>query len=189
MNKIPLALLVAALISGTAGALSVSGTVTGNVPAAARVGGFVTSSTGTPLAELVSVPVTGGKFSLEVPSVTPPVGGLAVLRADTVYWPGVLEPVNVSGQATSADLHFYVYADGNGNGRRDDNETLLEAVPFVGKSALVVSYASGPVTVTAARGFAATLGAGWNGLLIEVGKAVKVTQSSNVTGANLNVER
>ena len=190
MNKLlPLALLLAAQTSGVASALSVAGTVTGGVPAAARVGGFVVDSSGTPLAELVSVPVVGGRFALEIPSVTPPVRALSALRADAVFWPGVLEPVNVSSQVNTADLRFYIYADSNGNGRRDDNEVLLETVPFAGKASLVVAYASGDAQVTAPRGFVTTLRAGWNALLIEVGKVVRVTQSSAVTGVNLNVER
>ncbi|ULH16132.1 hypothetical protein MF271_05795 [Deinococcus sp. KNUC1210] len=189
MTKLLPALLLAALTSGTAAALSVGGTVTGNVPAGARVGGFVVDSGGTPFAELVSVPVAGGRFTLEIPSVTPPVRGVSPLRPDAIFWPGVLEPVNVSGQVNTADLRFYIYADGNGNGRRDDSEALQEAVPFAGKAALVVAYASGDASITAARGFTAALKSGWNGLLIEVGKVVKVTQSSAITGVNLNVER
>ena len=189
MNKLLSALLLAALTSGTVAALSVGGTVTGNVPAGARVGGFVVDSGGAPIAELVSVPVNAGKFTLELPSVTPPVRGVVPLRPDAIFWPGVLEPVNVVGQVNTADLRFYIYADGNGNGRRDDSEALLETVPFAGKSALVVAYASGDAAITAARGFSANLKSGWNGLLIEVGKVVKVTQSSAITGVNLNVER
>ncbi|MGY2892273.1 hypothetical protein [Deinococcus sp. UYEF24] len=193
MNKTLLALLLATTTSfslAQAGAgLAVSGTVSGNVPAQARVGGFVVDSSGNPVAELVSVAVTGGRFGLELPTVTPPSGALSTLRPDSVFWPGLLEPVTVSGQASTADVRFYVYGDKNGNGRRDDTETLQESVAFVGKSLLVVSYSTGAAQVNAARGFQANLKPGWNGLLIEVGKAVKVTSSSVVGGVNLNAQR
>jgi hypothetical protein len=193
MNKTPLALLLAAvtsLSSAQSGAgLAVSGMVSGNVPAQARVGGFVVDGGGNPVAELVSVAVTGGRFGLELPAVTPPGGALSTLRPDSIFWPGMLEPVTVSGQASTADVKFYVYADRNGNGRRDETEPLQESAAFVGKSLLVVSYSTGAAQVNAARGFQATLKPGWNGLLIEVGKTVKVTSSSAIGGVNLNVQR
>lgn len=196
MHKTLLALLLAAATSlslaqsGRAGTgLAVSGTVSGNVPAQARVGGFVVDGSGNPVAELVSVAVTGGRFSLELPSITPPGGSLSTLRPDSIFWPGLLEPVTVTGQASTADLKFYVYNDKNGNGRRDDTETLQESVAFVGKSLLVVSYATGAAQINAAHGFQANLKPGWNGLLIEVGKTVKVSSSSVISGVNLNAQR
>ncbi len=203
MNKTPLALLLAAATSlsvaqtngtQTGGSsvlagLALSGTVSGALPAQARVGGFALGSDGAPVAELSSVPVNGGRFALEIPSVLPPQRALSQLRADTIFWPGVLEPVSVTGQVSAAELRFYVYQDGNGNGRRDDSEPLQEAAPFVGKAVLFVSFASGPAQVNAARGFQANLKAGWNGLLIEVGRAVKVTASSRIADVSLNVQR
>ncbi|WP_407571036.1 hypothetical protein [Deinococcus altitudinis] len=193
MTKTLLALLLAATTSfsfAQAGAgLAVSGTVSGSVPAQARVGGFVVDSSGNPVAELVSVAVTGGRFGLELPTVTPPGGALSTLRPDSIFWPGLLEPVTVNGQASTADVRFFVYGDRNGNGRRDDTEAMQESVAFVGKSLLVVSYSTGSAQVNAARGFQANLKAGWNGLLIEVGKAVRVTSSSVVGGVNLNAQR
>jgi hypothetical protein len=194
MNKTLLALLLAATtsfaVAQSAGAgLAVAGSVGGSVPSKARVGGFVLDGSSNPTAELVSVPVNNGKFNLELPSVVPPGRTLAPLRASSVFWPGVLEPVTVSGQVSTADLRFYVYGDANGNGRRDDSEALQEAVPFVGKAVLVVSFSSGAAQVSAARGFQANLKAGWNGLLIEVGKAVKVSSVSNVAGVSLNAQR
>ncbi len=172
-----------------AGGLAVSGTVSGSLPAQARVGGFVLDSSGTPVAEVVSVPANGGRFSLELPNLTPGQRPLSALRADTVFWPGVLEPVTVSGQASTADLRFYVYGDANANGRHDDTETLQEVVPFVGKAVLVVSFSTAPAQVNASRGFQASLKAGWNGLLIEVGKTVRVTSSSSISGVSLNAQR
>ena len=196
MHKTLLALLLAATTSSSTAqsvqagvGLAISGTVSGNVPAQARVGGFVVDASGTPVAELVSVAVTGGRFVLELPSITPPGGSLSTLRPDSVFWPGLLEPVTVTGQASTADLKFYVYGDRNGNGRRDELETLQESVAFVGKSLLVVSYATGAAQVNAARGFQANLKPGWNGLLIDVGKAVRVGSSSNIGGVTLNVQR
>ncbi|WP_407539529.1 hypothetical protein Q0M94_15340 [Deinococcus radiomollis] len=198
MNRTLLALLLAATTScsctlaqsGPTGAgLAISGTVSGSVPAQARVGGFVIDSSGNPVAELVSVAVTGGRFGLELPSVTPPGGALSTLRPASIFWPGLLEPVSVSGQASTADLKFYVYNDSNGNGRRDDTEPLQETVAFVGKSLLVVSYATGAAQVNAARGFQVNLKPGWNGLLIEVGKVVRVSSSNSIGGVTLNVQR
>ena len=196
MNKTLLALLLATATSSSAAqsgsslsGLSVSGTVAGSVPSQARVAGFVLDGSGTPFSELVSVPVNGGKFSLDLPSVLPPQKALSALRSDSIFWPGLLEPVHVSGQVSAADLRFYLYADSNGNGRRDPGEPLQEAVPFVGRSVLVVSFASGAAQVTAARGFQADLKAGWNGLLIEVGRTVKVTVGNSVSGVVLNTQR
>jgi hypothetical protein len=174
---------------GTLSGLAVSGTVSGSVPPQARVSGYIIDTSGSPVSELVSVPLTGGKFSLELPSVLPPQRALSPLRADSLFWPGVLEPVNVTGQANSAELRFYVYGDSNGNGRRDAGEALQEAVPFVGKSVVVITFASAPVQIGAARGFQASLKPGWNGLVIEVGRAVKVTQPAAVNNVVLNTQR
>ncbi len=203
MNKTLLALLLAAATSlsgaqttgtqlngtGVLAGLALSGTVSGALPARARVGVFAIDSSGAPVAELSSVPVNGGRFTLEIPSVLPPQRALSQLRVDSIFWPGVLEPVSVTGQVSVAELRFYVYQDANGNGRRDDTEMLQEATPFVGKAVLFVSFASGAAQVNAARGFQANLKAGWNGLLIEVGRAVKVTSSSRITDVSLNVQR
>lgn len=196
MNKTLLALVLATIPSfatsqGAAplGGLAVSGTVSGEIPAQARVAGFVLDSSGSPFSELVSVPLNAGRFTLELPSVLPPQKALSALRGDSVFWPGLLEPVNVTGQVSAADLRFYVYSDSNGNGRRDPAEVLREAVPFVGRSVLVVSFSSGAAQVNAARGFQVSLKAGWNGLLIEVGRTVKVTNRSAVTDVVLNVQR
>ncbi len=196
MNKTLLALLLATSTSlcaaqagGPLGGLSVSGRVAGSVPPQARVAGFVLDGSGTPFSELVSVPVNDGKFSLDLPSVLPPQKALSALRGDSIFWPGLLEPVNVNGQVSAADLRFYIYADSNGNGRRDAGDTLQEAVPFVGRSVLVVSFASGAAQVKAPRGFQADLKAGWNGLLIDVGRTVKVTVGNSVKDVVLNTQR
>ena len=105
MNKTLLALLLAAATSlsgaqttgtqsngtGVLAGLALSGTVSGALPARARVGGFAIDSSGAPVAELSSVPVNGGRFALEIPSVLPPQRALSQLRADTIFWPGVLD--------------------------------------------------------------------------------------------------
>lgn len=193
VNKTLLALLLGVTTSfasaQSSAGLAISGTVSGSVPPHARVGGFVLDSSGAPVAELVSVPVTNGHFALELPSIVPPGGTLSTLRADSIFWPGLLEPVNVSGQASTAELKLYVYSDQNGNGRYEDTEPLLESMAFVGKSRLVVSYATVAAQVNAARGFQANLKPGWNGLLIEVGKTVRVTSSSSIGGVMLDVHQ
>ncbi|GGJ62026.1 hypothetical protein GCM10008939_02300 [Deinococcus aquiradiocola] len=196
MKRTLLALLLAATTSltaaqsgGTLNGLTVSGTVSGPLPAQARIGGFTMDPGGQPVSELASVPVTGSRFSIDLPSVLPPQRTLVQLRPDAIFWPGVLEPVTVQGQASIAELRFYVYGDGNGNGRRDDTEGLQETSAFVGKSVLVVSFASSASQVGAARGFQANLKPGWNGLLIDVGRAVKVTSSGTVNGVTVNTQR
>ena len=193
VTKTLLALLLAATTSfasaQSSAGLAISGTVSGSVPANARVGESVVDSSGTPVAELVSVPVTNGHFALELPGSTPPAGTLPALRADSIFWPGLLEPVRVSGQASTAELKLYVYSDRNGNGRYENTEPLLEPVAFVGKSRLVVSYATVAAQVSAAHGFQANLNAGWNGLLIEVGKTVRVSSSRSIDGVKLDVHQ
>ncbi|MFC4453177.1 hypothetical protein [Deinococcus sonorensis] len=188
MNRPLLALLLAATTSGAA-ALSVSGTVTGSPPPQARVAGFVLDPAGQPGAEVVSVPVQDGRFSLDLPDVAPPGRYLSSLRPDAIAWPGVLEPITVSGEASIADLRLYVYADRNGNGRYDSGEGLQEAVPVVGRATLVLSWASTDARVNAARGFSATLGRGWNGLLVEVGRTVKVAPAGRTVNVTLTVGR
>ena len=187
MNKALLTLL--ALLAGRGLAFTVSGTVGGSVPTQSRVGGFLVDGSGTPLQEIASVPISGGRFSLSLPDGTPAARAFYPLRPDLIVWPGVLEPVTVSAPANVADLRLYVYVDRNGNGRRDPAEPLLEAPPQVGRALVQLSYASTGVRVSAARGYDVTLVPGWNGLLVEVGRSLRVTALRELRNVTLYVER
>lgn len=190
MNKALLFIAFSSVLSVAHG-LTLTGTVTGRVPAQARVGEFVGDLGRRSLTELASAPVTaGGAFSLTLAPGTPPARAQAPLRASEIGWPGVLEPVNVVGRASTSDLFLMVYSDANGNGRRDDDEPLLETPPTVGRAALLLTWMDGPAQVLAARGFEARFQGGLNAQLIEVGRAMRVTPAGErVDGVVLNVQR
>ncbi|WP_102125386.1 hypothetical protein [Deinococcus planocerae] len=167
--------LAAALLAPSAGALTVTGSVAGNVSPETRVSVWAVSASGQPVQEIASVPVTsGGRFRLDLPGNAPAPRALTPLSAQNVSWPGVLDPVTVSAPAQAAELKFFTYRDANRNGTRDEGETLNEATANVGRGTLFVVWVGGDVTVKANRGYEAALKRGWNALVVEVARAVKV---------------
>ncbi|WP_034384090.1 hypothetical protein [Deinococcus sp. YIM 77859] len=177
--------LLALLLLGRGHALTVTGNVTGSVPAEARVGAWAVSASGQPVQELLSAPVqSGGEFRLNLPTAPPSPRVQVPLTAQNVAWPGVLDPVTVSGSALATELRLFIYRDANRNGQRDEGEPLREVTPNAGRGTLLTVWVSADVTVRAGRGYEATLKRGWNALVVEVGRAVRVTP---VTGDAVDV--
>ena len=173
MNLRSLLLALSVVAGGHGAALTVAGTVDG-AGTDVRIAGFVVSAYGQPIQELVSVPVRGGRFSLEIPTTVPPTRAQVSLTPRNVTWPGVIDPVSVSVPVQAAELKFFSYRDVNANGHRDETEPMREAPPTSGTATLFVTWVSGDVTVTASKGYSATLVRGWNAFLVEVGRAVAV---------------
>lgn len=167
-------LALAALLLGVAPALTVAGSVVGEVPGNTRVSGWAVSPSGQPVEELVSVPVTGSTFRLEIPTAPPTFRAQTALNPQNVAWPGVLDPVTVSGQPQAAELKFFTYRDLNRSGQRDDNEPLREVSLDTGRGSLFVVWVGSDVTVRASRGYAVGLKRGWNAFGVEVGRAVRI---------------
>ncbi|MEF2279524.1 hypothetical protein V3W47_14575 [Deinococcus sp. YIM 134068] len=167
--------LAAALLASSAGALTVTGRVAGSVSPDTRVGAWAVSASGQPVQELASVAVTDGRFRLGVPDAAPPARAQTALNAQNVAWPGVLDPVSVSAPAQAAELKFFTYRDVNRSGGRDEGETLNEATATTARGNLFVVWVSADVTVKANRGYEAALKRGWNALLVEVARAVRVS--------------
>ncbi|GAA5512216.1 hypothetical protein Dcar01_00930 [Deinococcus carri] len=165
---------LAAALLGVGSALTVTGSVAGSIPADTRVSGWAVSASGQPVQEIVSAPVSGGTFRLDLPASAPGPRAQSALTPQNVSWPGVLDPVTVSAPAQTAELKFFVYRDGNGNGQHDEGETLREVGVNAGRGTLFVAWVSSDVTVKANRGYQATLKRGWNAFVVEVGRAVKV---------------
>lgn len=179
----------ALLALGSAGALTVGGSVAGEAPAKARVGAWLVDSAGRPLGELVSAAVNGGQFSLNVPDAAPSGRALWPLSADNIAWPGVTGGVNVPSGVQSGEVRLFVYGDANGNGRRDEGEELLEGTPRLGRANVVLVYADKAASVSAPRGFEAKLNAGWNVLAVELGKTLKTSVQGSANGLQLSVSR
>ncbi|SMB92534.1 hypothetical protein [Deinococcus hopiensis] len=167
-------LLLAAPLLGTGGALTVTGSVTGGVTPETRVSGWAVTSSGQPVQEIVSVPVNAGGFRLEIPTPPPSARAQTGITSQNISWPGVLDPVMVSGPAQTAELKFFTYRDVNKNGQHDEGETLREVTPDAGRGSLFVVWVNTDVTVRANRGYAVDLKRGWNAFVVEVGKAIKV---------------
>lgn len=169
-----LSLLVMALLASSGGALTVTGKVEGSVPTGTRVSGWAVSASGQPVQEIVSVPVNGGAFRLDIPEAAPSFRAQTALSSQNVAWPGVLDPVTVSAETQTAELKFFTYRDANRNGQHDEGEALREVTLNVGSGSLFVVWVNSDVTVKASRGYQAALGRGWNAFVVEVGRAVKV---------------
>ena len=166
--------LAAALLTGAGGALTVTGSVVGSPAPDMRVSGWAVSPSGQPVQEIVSVPVNAGRFRLEIPTPPPSARAQTAITSQNISWPGVLDPVTVSGAAQTAELKFFTYRDANKNGQHDEGETLREVTPDAGRGSLFVVWVNTDVTVKANRGYAANLKRGWNAFVVEVGKAIKV---------------
>ncbi|GAA5532521.1 hypothetical protein [Deinococcus aluminii] len=172
--KLRLPLLAAALLASSGGALTVTGSVTGSVPADTRVSGWAVSASGQPVQEIVSVPVQSGQFRLEIPTASPSFRAQTALNAQNVTWPGVLDPVTVSAETQTAELKFFTYRDANRNGQHDEGEALREVAVSAGRGSLFIVWVNSDVTVKASRGYEVALKRGWNAFVVEVGRAVKV---------------
>lgn len=182
--------LLALLCLGTGYALTVTGNVTGRPAADTRVSGWAVSASGQPVQELVSAPVQGGQFRLALPAAAPSARSQELLAPQSVTWPGVLDPVSVSGSALAAELRFFVYRDANRNGERDEGEPLREVTLNAGRGTLCAVWVSADVTVRAGRGYEAALKRGWNALVVEVGRTVRVTPvSGDEVEVSLNLGR
>lgn len=183
-------LLAAAFLASSGGALTVTGRVEGSVPAETRVSGWAVSASGQPVQEIVSVPVNGGQFRLEVPPAAPIFRAQTALNPQNVTWPGVLDPVTVSAQSQTAELKFFTYRDANRNGQRDEGETLREVNLNAGRGSLFIVWVNSDVAVRASRGYDVALKRGWNAFLVEVGRAVKVAPfKEGVAAVTLNLGR
>lgn len=173
-SPLVLALLAAALLAPSGAALTVTGKVEGTVPADTRVSGWAVSASGQPVQEIVSVPVNGGQFRLEIPGASPSFRAQTALNPQNVTWPGVLDPVTVSAETQTAELKFFTYRDANRNGQNDEGEELREVTLNAGRGSLFVVWVNSDVTVKASRGYEVALKRGWNAFVVEVGRAVKV---------------
>ncbi|NTX99398.1 hypothetical protein [Deinococcus sp. JMULE3] len=190
MKIFSLSMTLALMSVGAASALTVKGTVSGaNVTPDLRVAGVVITPSGQFVQELSSVPVEGGSFTMEIPDTSPLPRAMVSLTPQNVNWPGVIDPVQVSGQAQVAELKLFTYRDQNNNGRRDDNEPLREAMSDARGANLFVVWANTDVTVTANKGFRAPLKRGWNAFLVDVGKAVSVQPFADSTVVTVRIGR
>ncbi|GHF30459.1 hypothetical protein HNQ07_000719 [Deinococcus metalli] len=188
MKPASTAFLVLALAAGQGVALTVAGTAEGAGPDT-RIAGFLVSPFGQPLQEIVSVPVENGRFRLEIPTTVPSARAQVSLTPQNVSWPGVIDPITVSSPVQAAELKFFAYRDQNSNGHRDDQEALREVPPMSSNATLFVTWVSGDVTVTASRGYQATLKRGWNAFLVEVGRAVAVQPFSDNEVVSVRLRR
>ncbi|MCD0170427.1 hypothetical protein [Deinococcus sp. 23YEL01] len=179
----------ALLCAGPAYGLTIRGTVEGGGGDDLRVAGFAVSPFGQVIEEISSVPVEGGRFVLELPMTAPTARAQVDLTPQNVTWPGVIDPVSVSTQARVAEMKFFVYRDLNRNGRRDDAEALRDVMPNVERATLFVAWVNTDVTVKANRGYEATLKRGWNALIVDVGRAVRVQPFADSTVVTVRLAR
>ncbi|GAA3994902.1 hypothetical protein GCM10022631_01250 [Deinococcus rubellus] len=171
----------------SAQALSLQGSVIGSgasLPPSARVGLWSAGPSGAPINELVSAPIIGGTFTLSLPTDAPPSRAQFPLRPESIGWPGVVGDVSLSAPVLSSAVNLFVYDDANRNGKRDDNEALMDAFPDVQRQPLVIFWVSGKVTVSAGHGFAATLSSGWNTFIVDLGRNASM---SAYTGQPVNL--
>lgn len=181
-------LLMLALTPG-AHALTLSGSVEGDLPGNARVGAWLVSNAGLPLSEVTSVALASGAFRLALPDEAPSGRARWSLTGDSITWPGVAGDVTATSGAETGEVRLFVYGDANGNNRRDDNERLLEASVTLGRANLAFVYVNREATVNGARGLNVTLPSGWSALVVELGRALKTSVLSAADGIRLNVVR
>jgi len=185
MNRTLLVTLLA--LSGTTGALTVSGTAGTDGLNRPRVGAWLVSSTGTPLGELASAAITNGTFALHLPTQAPTGRALWPLTSDHVTWPGVTGHVAVTPNVLASETRLFAYDDTNANGRRDEAERLVDVTVTNGKASVILVYVDRAADVSAPRGFNARLSAGWNVLRVELGKTLKVSVATSVADVQLSL--
>lgn len=186
--KRALAAVVVAL-SSTAGALTLNGSVVGELPSASRVGAWTVSTSGAPINEIASAALNGARFSLRLPEAAPSGRALWPLMADHLAWPGVTGDVTVAPAGQGGEAKLFVYGDANGNGRRDEGEAMSEATVQAGKANVVVVYSERDTTISASRGLQVKLATGWNAVLVEPGRTLRASVARDLNDARLVVTR
>lgn len=157
----------------SAGALTLTGTLEGNAAPDLRLSGWAVKGSGQPVAELVSAAVKGGSFSLTLPTALPPAAAQSPVD-NRISWPGLMDFGSASASAQATEMKFFVYRDANGNGQRDEGETMREVRLNTGRSFVFVVWVSNDVTVTGSNGYAVNLDKGWNALTVDVRSSVSV---------------
>lgn len=186
VSALPFALLSSVALAAP---VSLSGSVTGDLPSAPRVTAWTVNVSGAPIAELAGTGVEGGKFTLALPETAPPARATFALLADNLTWPGVTGGASVTPGVRAAEVRLFVYGDANGNGRRDDGEALLEANTQAGRASVLLVYVDRDTSVRGERGLNVALVSGWNAVSIELGKTLKSGVTRDLAGVKLVVTR
>lgn len=173
------AVLFTVLAVSTAQALTLQGAVSSgarSLPGTARLGAWSLGPAGAAGSELASAPISSGRFALDWPEGAPPSRAQFPLRPETIIWPGVVGDVKMSTAVQSSAVGLFVYNDANQNGKRDDNEALMDAFADVQRQPLVLVWLSSAVTVSAGHGFSAELSSGWNAFLVDLGRNSSISR-------------
>lgn len=175
--------LLALAVLAQAGAIGISGAVVGTPAPDTRLGAWVVSAFGEPQGQVADSSLSNATFKLEVPATPPQDKWLAPVGND-LTWPGLVDFAGASVPARAAELRFFTYRDSNGNSKRDETEPLREVRLNGGKSDLFVVWLSAATSVKGGGGYQADLQAGWNVMLVEVRKTVRVAP---YTGTELQI--
>lgn len=182
-----LALSASVLAAAQGAAISVGGTVLGDVPPGTRLSAWVVTPFGQPVQLLADAPLGGDTFRLTLPDAAPQERLRAPVDERTA-WPGLVDFAGASVQARAAELKFFTYRDANANSRRDEAEPLREVRLNAGKGELFVVWATPDVSVRGGGGYEANLNTGWNALIVEVRRPVRIAPYAGQT-LQINVVR
>ncbi|SEI62322.1 hypothetical protein SAMN04488058_101164 [Deinococcus reticulitermitis] len=165
-------LMASAVAVNTSGVV-VGGAVVGNVAPETRLSAWVVTPFGQPVQLLAETALAGDTFRLTLPD-TAPQDRLRVPVDERTAWPGLVDFAGASVQARAAELKFFTYRDANGNGKRDEAEPLREVRLNAGKGELFMVWATPDVSVRGGGGYEANLKSGWNALVVEVRRPVRI---------------
>ncbi|GGJ18046.1 hypothetical protein [Deinococcus roseus] len=184
MNRINLTLVM--MLTSSALALNLQGTLKTPVKANARLAVFVVNPSGTPQYEWSSTALSGNAFSLQLPDDAP-ARGLWSLSGDTLTWPGVVGNVKVSNSTATTELKLFTYIDSDNNKKYSSNEKLLDTTLMTGKSNVVMVYVADNTVISGDKGLNVSLKAGWNMVTLVGGKSITSQVLQEIKDASLMV--
>lgn len=166
-----LAALLGSTLPAAAQGLSLQGQLQGERREEGLSIGIWTVSPAGQTGQLVAAAPVSASGAWKVVLSTPPAGAQPL--SPNLGWPGLLPPVQLSGTPRGQEVRAYAFVDSDGNGQPDSaSATLREVALRDGNRSLFLVWVEQPVTVSAERGYQASLSAGWNALQLGLGQQI-----------------
>lgn len=182
----PMHTTILLMLTSSALALNLEGTLKTPVKAGSRLGVFVVNPAGTPQYEWSSTALSGNNFSLKLPD-TAPNKGLWSLSSDNFTWPGVVGNVKISNTTATTELKLFTYLDADNNGTHSSNEKLLDTTLMSGKANVVMVFVQENTNISGEKGLNVALKAGWNMVTLQGGKTLTTQVMQDLKDAALMV--
>jgi hypothetical protein len=161
------------------------------LPASTRVGLFALDRNGKPTVEIGRAqPGQDGQFTLSVPDTAPPAAAISVVAAESLDWPGLVGSVTIESGARAAITGLRAYTDADSSGTFTAGDSVWDTTVTRGRTGgVIILWAPARFRVSAEKGFDYTFSPGWNVVVVEGSRNVKLTPTDRAGDLQLDVFR